>query len=62
MEKQNIYNWITRIIETCNNDFHFESVDKLVELFYEKFLDGELRTDLQIKRQYKWDEIHSILK
>jgi len=62
MEKQNIYNWITRIIETCNNDFHFESVDKLIELFYEKFLDGELRTDLQIKRQYKWDEIHSILK
>jgi len=62
MDKQSIYNWIIRIIETCNNDFHFESVDKLVELFYEKFLDGELRTDLQIKRQYKWDEIHSILK
>ena len=61
MDKKNIYDWIIRIIETCNNDFHFEAVDKLIELFYEKHLDGEMRTELNILRQNKWNEIHSIL-
>ena len=61
MDKKNIYDWIISIIETCNNDFHFEAVDKLIELFYEKHLDGEMRTELNILRQNKWNEIHSIL-
>jgi hypothetical protein len=61
MDKQNIYDWIKKIIETCNNDFHFESVDRLIELFYEKYLDGEMRTELNIVRQNKWNEIHNIL-
>jgi hypothetical protein len=61
MDKKNIYDWVVRIIETCNNDFHFEAVDKLIELFYEKHLDGEMRTELSILRQNKWNEIHSIL-
>lgn len=61
MDKQNIYDWIKKIIETCNNDFHFESVDRLIELFYEKYLDGEMRSELNIVRQNKWNEIHNIL-
>ena len=61
MDKKNIYDWIIRIIETCNNDFHFEAVDKLIDFFYQKYLDGEMRTELNILRQNKWNEIHSIL-
>jgi hypothetical protein len=61
MDKQKSFNWISNIINTCNNDFHFEAVDKLIELFYIKFLDGEMRTELDAQRQVKWNEIHDIL-
>ena len=61
MEKLEIYDWISKIIESSNNTFHFEAVDRLIVLFYEKYLDGELRTDLQQKRENKWNEIHNIL-
>ena len=61
MDKNNIYEWIVKIIQTCNNNFHFEAVDKLIELFYEKENDEELKVQLQILRQQKWNEIHNIL-
>jgi hypothetical protein len=53
--------WITKIIETCNNDFHFMAVDKLIELYYESEKDDFLRDDLIIARNNKWNEIHNIL-
>lgn len=61
MEKLEIYDWIKKIIESSNNTFHFEAVDRLIVLFYEKYLDGDLRTDLQQKRENKWNEVHNIL-
>jgi hypothetical protein len=61
MDKNNIYEWIVKIIQTCNNNFHFEAVDKLIELFYEKENDEQLKIELQILRQQKWNEIHNIL-
>lgn len=57
-----IYNWIISIINTSTNDFHFEGVDNLIELFFKKFNDDGLYIDLQFKRSQKWNEIHSILK
>jgi hypothetical protein len=61
MDKIGIYNWLLKIIETCNNDFHFEAVDKLIELFYEKEKDESLVDDLKLARIKKWNEIHLIL-
>jgi len=61
MEKLEIYDWIIKIIESSNNTFHFEAVDRLIVLFYEKFLDSELRVDLQEKREKKWNKVHDIL-
>jgi hypothetical protein len=58
---QDIYNWILRIIETCNNTFHFEAVDKLIDLFYEKYKDEKLTEDLKLRRIRMWNEIHNIL-
>jgi hypothetical protein len=61
MEQINIYDWIKKIIETCNNSFHFEGVDRLIELYLEKFQD-EMSTDtLRLLRQNKWNQIHDIL-
>jgi hypothetical protein len=62
MDKDKSYNWISNIINTCNNQFHFEAVDKLIELFYQKYADGNLRTELDIQRNNKWNEIHNILQ
>ena len=61
MDKIGIYNWLLKIIETCNNDFHFEAVDKLIELFFEKEKDQLLTDDLKLARIQKWNEIHHIL-
>ena len=64
MEKENRKNlieWISRIIETSNNDFHFEGVDNLIELFFEKTKDDDKRTELRLLRQRKWNDIHNIL-
>ena len=61
MDKTVLYNWLLKIIETCNNDFHFEAVDKLIELFYEKEKDESLTDSLKLARLDKWNEIHHIL-
>ena len=58
---EQIYEWITRIIETCNNDFHFEAIDRLIELFYEKYQDEKRKLELEHLRTIKWNEIHGIL-
>lgn len=58
---QDIYNWILRIIETCNNTFHFEAVDKLIDLFYDKYKDEKLTEDLKLRRTRMWNEIHNVI-
>jgi len=37
-----IYTWITTIIISCNNDFQFICVDKLIELFKQHFPEENL--------------------
>jgi len=58
---ENIYDWIVRIIDTCNSDFHFEAVDRLIDLFYEKYQDEKIKIKLEHLRVIKWKEIHTIL-
>lgn len=60
-ENDNIFDWIFRIIQTCNNDFHFEAVDNLINLYYERSKDEGKKIELMILRQQKWNEIHDIL-
>lgn len=61
MDKQTIFEWIVKVIDTCNNDFHFAGVDKLIELFNDRFGDPHLSTELNILKKQKWNEIHTIL-
>lgn len=60
-EKDFIFDWISKIIESSNNTFHFEAVDRLIDLFYEKFQDDKAKTELYVYRQTKWESIHDIL-
>jgi hypothetical protein len=54
--------WIAKIIETCNNDFHFEAIDNLIEIHFKNFKNEKLKLELQLLRAKKWNEIHVILK
>lgn len=54
-------NWIIQIIDSCNNDFHFDAVDRLIELFYEREKNEELKIELMLLKQKKWNDIHNIL-
>lgn len=54
-------NWIIQIIDSCNNDFHFDAVDRLIELFYEREKNEALKVELMLLKQKKWNEIHNIL-
>lgn len=58
---QEVFNWIVKIIETCNNDFHFEGIDKLIDLFYDKYKNDKLTDELKLARIRMWNKIHDIL-
>lgn len=58
----NIFEWISKIIETCNQDFHFEAVDRLISLYYEREKDKVKRDELEMLKIQKWNSIHNILK
>lgn len=61
MESKETYEWILKIINTCTNDFHFDAVDNLIELHYKKFGDEQLKTELQLEKVRKWNDIHTVL-
>lgn len=59
--KHENYQWISKIIKSCSDDFHFEGVDKLIELFYIKEKDEELTEMLKQERADKWNHLHAIV-
>lgn len=62
MEKErDLFQWISKIIDTCCHDFHFEAVDNLIKLYDEKVKDAEKTLELQLLRTRKWNEIHFFL-
>jgi hypothetical protein len=59
MEKT--FSWTYNIISSCNNDFHFDCADALIQLFAQKYGDTEMLMQLKQLRQYKWSHVHGIL-
>lgn len=55
------FDWICRIIETCVNQFHFDGVDRLIELFMDNFKDEQRTMILKDLRHQKFNEVHNIL-
>lgn len=55
------HEWLIEVINSCHHDFHLECVDRLIELFFEKYKDDSLRDSLVIKRQERWGNIHAII-
>jgi hypothetical protein len=61
-KKQKDYNWIMNIIDSCDNTFHFDCVDSIIELFEKKYNDGHLATCLKTQRNEHFNDVHSILQ
>lgn len=60
--KQEHYNWIMAIIDSCNNDFHFTCVDRLIELYKQQHKDAEeMAVMLETQRAVHWNNVHHIL-
>lgn len=55
------FQWIVNIIHSCTNDFHFDSVDRLIELYHLRENNEQEYIELKLLRNQKWDEIHLIL-
>jgi hypothetical protein len=55
------FTWVYNIIESCNNDFHFECADALISLYSNKYMDTDRVLGLRLLRQNKWNTVHSIL-
>ena len=58
---QEIFEWIAKIIATSNNDFHFDAIDKLIDLHFLNFQNEEMKQRLTELKHEKWNEIHLIL-
>ena len=58
----NLFEWISKIIDTCHYDVHFEAVDRLIALYFEREKDDDKRDELELLKVQKWNDIHMILK
>jgi hypothetical protein len=58
MQESEIHDWISSIIESCNNDFQLECADNLIELFSKRTENSELIDNLRIERNTKFAVIH----
>lgn len=61
-EAQKDHNWIMAIIDSCNNTFHFECVDRLIDLYAEKHNNAMLSLALLKQREVHFNNVHSIIK
>jgi len=58
---EDTYTWVFNIIESCNNDFHFDCADVLISLFKIKYGNTDRVSELKSLWQSKWNEVHAIL-
>jgi hypothetical protein len=60
MQDNEIYDWITGIIESCKHDFQLECAVNLVELFAKRTKECDLLDDLKMKIDTKFAIIHGL--
>lgn len=60
-DKQHVFDWILRILMSCNNTFQIDCAKVVIDLFAIKYADDTLVTELKIAYKYKYDDIHQVL-
>jgi hypothetical protein len=58
---EHTYFWLSDIIKSCNNGFHFRCADVLISLFIIKYGNNDKAEELQTLRQHQWNAVHGIL-
>lgn len=53
--------WIVTIIKSCHNTFHFDAVDKLINLYHDKYKKGSVTMELLEARKIQYEHVHTIL-
>ena len=56
------FDWILKIINSCKNDFHFEAVKILIDLFNTKHKNSAFTWGLKEAQTKRWNEIHGIVQ
>lgn len=56
-----IFEWICKIIDSASHGFHFDSINRIIELYFERNGDQEKKLELLLLMQKKWNEIHFII-
>ena len=54
--KYDVYNWITKVIDSCKNYHHFRAVDNLISNFHDMYDDWQLTGKL---RGYSSDKYYT---
>ena len=52
---EDTYTWVFNIIESCNNDFHFDCADILISLFKIKYGNTDRVSELGSLWQTRWN-------
>lgn len=60
-DKQKIFDWILRILTSCNNTFQIDCAKVVIDLFECRFNDDYLSTELRLKYNEQYNYIHTIL-
>lgn len=60
-QAQHDYNWVQKLIDSCTNDFQFDGIDNIIELYHAKHKNTSLYMCLLEQRTAHWNTIHSIL-
>lgn len=54
------FSWVSHVIESCNNEFHFACADILISLFAAKYGNAEMVSRLKMLREQKWNNINTL--
>ena len=56
-----IFEWLCKVIDTCYHDLHFDGIDNLIQLYFERTKNEENTVTLKLLRNQRWNDIHNIL-
>ena len=55
------FDFVKKVIDCCENDFHFDCVVNLIELYRIKSGNEEKTLELKLISKDKWNQLHAIV-
>jgi len=54
---EDTYTWISNIIDSCHNDFHFDCADVLISVYNIQYADTDRVLALRLLQENKWNSV-----